>query len=140
MIRIMLTAIAALTLVPFAQAQTPLITGEWEGRYICGQGVTALHLTIRKGAANAITATFSFGPVPENPEVPEGRYQMRGTYDPASRRMKLDGVKWIDEPAGYVMVGLDGHMTSSGQKISGHVPDLFNCTDFEVWRPVELIG
>jgi hypothetical protein len=38
------------------------------------------------------------------------------------------------------MVGLDGHMTPSGQKISGHVPDLFMCTDFEVWRPAELVG
>lgn len=140
MIRSTLLTLAVLTMAPFAHAQTSPITGEWTGKYFCSQGVTALHLTIQKGEGQKIAATFSFGPLPENPDVSQGSYQMRGTYDPASRRIKLDGAKWIKEPLGYVMVGLDGQMASSGQKISGHVPDLFSCTDFEVWRPAELIG
>jgi hypothetical protein len=36
------------------------------------QGITALHLNIAGGAGNAITATFNFGPLAENPEAPEG--------------------------------------------------------------------
>lgn len=138
MIRSALIAFAATALAPFAHAQE--IAGEWTGRYICNQGVTALHLTIRKSAANAITATFNFGPLPENPGVPEGSYQMRGTYDPASRHMKLKGEKWIDAPFGYEMVGLDGRMAATGAAIKGYVPGVFGCTDFEVRRPVELIG
>ena len=116
------------------------IAGDWTGKYICTQGITALRLSIAQGAGETITATFSFGPLPENPEVPKGAYRMTGTYDPASRHMTLSGVKWIHAPPDYVMVGLDGRMAASGEKISGYVPDLFGCTDFEVRRPVELIG
>jgi hypothetical protein len=116
------------------------ILGEWIGKYICTQGITALRLNIAEGAGDTVTATFNFGPLPENPEVPKGAYRMAGTYDPASRHIKLSGVKWIDAPFGYVMVGLDGRMTSSGETISGYVPDLLGCTDFEVSRPVQLIG
>ncbi len=140
-IRTTFTAIAIMALAPFAQAQTPPITGEWTGKYICAQGITALRLTIEKAsAAGVVTATFNFGPLSENPEVPKGAYRMRGTYDAASRRLQLSADNWIDQPFGYAMVGLVGHMASSGEKIAGQVPDLFSCTDFEVWRPTQLVG
>lgn len=141
MIRTTFTAIAIMALAPFAHALTPLITGEWTGKYICAQGITALRLTIEKAStAGAVIATFSFGPLPENPEVPKGTYRMHGTYDAASRRLQLSADKWIDQPFGYAMVGLDGHMALSGQKIAGRVPDLFSCSEFEVWRPTQLVG
>ena len=114
--------------------------GVWVGKYICGQGVTRLDLDIKPGAGDAITATFSFGPLPENPEVPKGAYRMEGKYDPATRRVQLEGVKWIDYPQNYIMVGLDGHMTADGGRITGIVPTMASCTDFEVKRPVELIS
>ena len=127
------------TLAPLSYAQH--ITGEWVGRYICNQGVTALHLTIQKtGAGKGVTATFNFGPPPENPDVPKGAYAMRGTYDPASRRIKLEGDRWINQPFGYLMVGLDGKVAQTGEKITGYIPDLLGCTDFEVRRTAELIG
>lgn len=123
-----------------AQPNPPTITGDWTGKYICTQGITALRLQIAQGAGETITATFSFGPLPENPEVPRGAYRMAGTYDPGSRQMKLSGVKWVEAPFGYVMVGLAGHMTAAGDTISGFVPDLPGCTGFEIHRPIELIG
>lgn len=127
------------TLAPLSYAQH--ITGEWVGRYICNQGVTALHLTIQKtGAGKGVIATFNFGPPPENPDVPKGAYAMRGTYDPASRRIKLEGERWINQPFGYLMVGLDGKVAQTGEKITGYIPDLLGCTDFEVRRTAELIG
>lgn len=141
-----LSAVAALTgamALSDASAQLkkpPPIAGEWVGRYNCTQGITALNLTVERGKGQAITATFDFGPVPENPEVPTGSYHMTGTYDDAKRHMKLTGARWIDAPLGYAMVGLDGHMTPSGQTISGYVPDLFGCSNFEIHRPVQLIG
>ena len=139
MIRLGLIAFVSAVLAPVASAQD--VTGEWTGRYICGQGVTALNLTIAKAASpNALTATFRFGPLPENPEVPKGAYQMRGTYDAGSRHVRLDGVKWIEAPLGYVMVGLDGHVSESGSRITGAVPDMFPCSAFEVWRPDPLVG
>jgi hypothetical protein len=139
MIRLGLIVLASAIFAPIAAAQD--VTGEWAGRYICGQGVTALNLTIAKaGSPGALTATFRFGPLPENPDVPKGAYQMRGAYDAGSRHVRLDGVKWVEAPAGYVMVGLDGHVSESGSRITGSVPDMFPCSVFEVWRPDPLVG
>lgn len=93
-----ITVAALCTVAPLGYAQD--VTGEWAGRYICNQGVTELHLTIQKtGAGKGITATFNFGPPPENPDVPKGAYAMRGTYDPATRRLKLEGERWLKQPS-----------------------------------------
>lgn len=122
------------------------VDGQWVGKYICGQGITRLDLDIRqdpirkKAGSTAITATFRFGPLPENPEVPKGSYRMEGTYDPKTRHVKLEGVKWIEYPQNYVMVGLDGRMDEDGGRIAGLVPTMGNCSDFEVKRPTELIS
>lgn len=137
--RVTLVTFLIASLAPLAHAQD--VTGDWAGKYICAQGVTALTLTISKAnTPGDVTAVFRFGPLPENLDVPKGEYQMRGRYDPVARRITLSGDHWISQPNGYVMVGLDGVMSSTGQKIAGHVPDLFTCTDFEVWRPVQLVG
>jgi hypothetical protein len=116
------------------------VTGQWTGKYICGQGITRLDLEIEQGQGNKVTATFRFGPLPENPEVPHGAYTMTGTYDPILRHVELEGVKWIEYPQNYIMVGLDGRMDSDGGRIKGTVPTLGNCTVFEVKRPTELIS
>jgi hypothetical protein len=124
-----------------ARSQTPgSIAGEWTGKYICAQGVTALRLTIAEKQGEAITATFNFGPLPENPGVPKGAYRMEGVYEPASRHLKLDGARWIEAPTGYVMVGLDGRLARDGKTIAGAVPDIPGCTIFEVSRGAPLIG
>lgn len=137
--RVGFIAFLVASLAPFAHAQD--VTGDWAGKYVCAQGVTTLTLTISKAKATGdVTAVFRFGPLPENPDVPNGEYRMQGKYDPVARRITLSGDHWINQPNGYVMVGLDGVMSSTGQKIAGHVPDLFSCTDFEVWRPTPLVG
>lgn len=123
------------------QQKKPLtVAGEWTGRYICGQGITRLDLSIEQGKANQITATFRFGPLPENPDVPTGSYRMEGTYDPILRHVQLEGVKWIQYPQNYIMVGLDGRMEPDGGRIRGIVPRMFNCSEFDVKRPTELIS
>lgn len=130
---------SAIAAAPIAHAQD--VTGEWTGRYICGQGVTALHLSIGKpSTGNRLVATFSFGPLPENPGVPKGAYTMRGTYDAGARRLRLQGQAWISAPSGYVMVPLEGSLSASGDAIAGHIPGAFPCTVFEVRRPIPLIG
>lgn len=116
-----------------------VITGEWRGSYICAQGETALKLTVTPAKAGAIEARFAFGPLPKNPEVPKGAYAMQGTFDPASRRMVLNGVKWIDAPFMYVMVDLDGRMNVDGNLITGKVPGP-GCTIFELRRDAQLVG
>jgi hypothetical protein len=116
------------------------VAGQWTGKYICGQGITRLDLAIEQGKGNTLTATFRFGPLPENPHVPTGAYTMTGTYDPILRHVELEGVKWIEYPQNYIMVGLDGRMDPDGGRIKGIVPTLANCGEFEVKRPAELIS
>ena len=125
---------------PYVAVDPKLYEGDWTGKYICGQGVTRLDLHIEEGAGNKLTATFRFGPLPENPQIPKGAYKMTGTYDPMLRRVELEGVKWIEYPQNYIMVGLDGRMDADGGRIKGIVPTMSNCSVFEVKRPVELIS
>lgn len=139
--RVITTAAVAalLAFAPAASAQD--VTGDWTGRYICNQGVTALHLIIQNAdKPGAIVATFSFGPPPENPGVPKGTYVMRGKYDRTAYRVTLEGQRWIKQPDGYVMVGLDGRMSADGDRIVGRVPDMDGCTNFELRRTSPLIG
>jgi len=131
--------VALFASAPIAYAQD--IAGDWTGRYICNQGITALHLIIQKAAKpGAITATFNFGPAPENPGVPKGSYVMRGSYDQKARRIVLKGDRWVSRPPGYEMVALDGRVVMEGDKIAGQIPDMFGCTEFEVRRTAPLIG
>ena len=118
------------------------MSGDWKGEALCYPFIKLdMRLTLQYFPGGETLGTNEVRLLAEDGKAfTTGEYSLRGTYDPASRRIKLDGVKWLDEPSGYAMVGLDGHMASSGQKISGHVPDLFSCTDFEVWRPTQLIG
>jgi hypothetical protein len=128
------------------QSKKPFaVAGDWTGKYICGQGITRLDLHIeqgpyKKGGGTSLTATFRFGPLPENPDVPKGAYTMTGTWDPMLRHVQLEGVKWIEYPQNYIMVGLDGRMDPDGRRIKGFVPTLQNCSEFEVKRPSELIS
>ena len=122
-----------------AKADAAAITGEWRGSYICAQGETALKLTVTPAKATAIEARFDFGPLPRNPEVPKGAFAMQGAFDPASRRMTLKGVEWIDAPFLYVMVDLDGRINAAGNLITGKVPGP-GCTVFELRRDAQLIG
>ena len=123
-----------------AQTSSASIAGEWTGKYICGQGITALRLNVSEAGNGAISATFNFGPLPENPDVPRGAYTMEGAFDPQTRKVTLRGIKWIKAPNGYVMVDLDGRMDADGARIAGAVPEWPGCTEFEIRRASPLIS
>lgn len=126
---------AALASSAFADPQeAPSISGVWTGAYTCGQGVTALRLSISAPDEGQIAATFDFGPLEVNVGVPKGLYYMEGTFDSKTRHVTLEGVRWILAPAHYGMVGLDGQLDETGQKISGSVTRFPNCNGFELER------
>jgi hypothetical protein len=140
-----LAAFAALgcgLMLSSAHSQTPAtaIAGQWTGKYTCAQGITALLLDVADTGEGAISANFTFGPLPENPDVPRGAYRMEGSFDSGTRKVKLHGIKWIDAPSGYVMVDLAGRMDADGTRISGLVPDWPGCTVFEISRSPPLIS
>lgn len=133
--RLVFALLAFAVTAPVARAQANWeIAGEWRGGYICNQGLTALRVSIEHDAkGDGVTATFRFGPDASNPGVPEGAYRMRGSFGETDKRLRLHAVSWIRQPAGYVMVDLDGLMRGSGLYISGDVIGP-GCSDFDLLR------
>ncbi len=111
------------------------VTGDWTGKYICGRNGAPSHLIGKPSSGKMITATFSSASS-RKPDVVG--YTMRGTYEAPSRRVRLTGEKWINAPAGYIMVPLEGWPQHVRATISGHI-DSFPCLDFQV-SPQQLIG
>src|SRR5450631_4857157 len=58
-----------------AAAQQRSAGGEWTGKYVCGQGVTGARLILSPDGSRGV---FHFYPLPENPRVPEGCFQVSG--------------------------------------------------------------
>ena len=95
----------------------------WNGRYECAQGITGLSLTLDLQVGGIATAVFDFGPVPENPSIPSGRYLMTGSFlegrDGTSLMLSPD--RWIAQPPGYVMVGLTASIDPSARSMTGRI-------------------
>ena len=95
----------------------------WSGEYTCSQGLTAIVLTIdHDETSHELRAEFAFSRHPQNAgHVPSGRYLVEGRYDPTTDRLSLNPKQWIDQPDGYVMVGLAGTYSAEDLSISGRV-------------------
>lgn len=114
--------------------------GPWHGTYNCGQGPTALLLTITELGGGDITAEFSFSATPENPSVPSGSFSMTGTYDADRRSVELEPGEWIERPAGYQTVGIRGRTNNDLSTLVGKI-EAAGCGSFNLTRdapdPVE---
>jgi hypothetical protein len=110
------------------QLPAAAINGEWEGTYVCSQGVTGLDLLIEAGPGGKLTATFDFYPVLANQSVPSGSFVMKGHYD--AKGVWLDPGKWLVEPAGYVTVAITGHVPA----ISAFHGAVTGCSGFTLTR------
>jgi hypothetical protein len=115
------------------------VIGQWRGTYVCGQGETALTLTVSDAGGGKLKARFDFGPLPENPLVPVGAFLMDGRLDARTGRIALRAGKWIDQPANYFTVDLDGYVEASGDHITGVVPAA-GCSVFDLKRGEALVG
>ena len=128
-LRLPLVASLALLAVASAHAQglpawvrtdARSLTGTWAGTYECAQGPTGVVLTLRGDVEGSLTATFRFSAVPENPDVPTGRYEMAGAQY-ADGRVVLVGTRWTSRPPDYVMVDFDGWTDAGGDALRGTV-------------------
>ncbi len=84
-----------------ASARTPNIGGTWNGIYFCGE---SMPLTLRiQQSQGDLEATFSF----TTSDGTAGSFSMTGEID-GNGYFALDGSEWINQPSGFVMVGLNG--------------------------------
>ncbi|MDQ2813948.1 MAG: hypothetical protein M3Z75_19295, partial [Actinomycetota bacterium] len=83
---------------------SPTVDGKWTGTYDCSQGLTGVQLTITGSTVDNLMATVDFYPVAGNPGAADGSYELVGSYS-AARGLVLNPDYWINEPAGYEMVG-----------------------------------
>jgi hypothetical protein len=109
----------------------PAVVGVWAGTYTCNQGLTGMRMTITDAGGDTVRATVDFYAVASNPGVPDGSYVLTGTYS-QSNGLVLIPDHWINQPDGYVMVGLSGPQPSGGS-MHGTVQDP-GCSTFSVTR------
>jgi hypothetical protein len=107
--------------------------GEWQGVYKCAQGNTALDLEITAETPSRISAIFYFHALAANPHLPQGCFTMRGSFDADMRSIALRPAQWLDHPAFFVSVGLNGKVSASGQRLTGSVTGPA-CTAFSLTR------
>lgn len=105
------------------------VTGLWEGTYSCAQGVTGLTLTLVELDNGSINGVFNFYPVTQNPSASAGTFTVNATLN--DNRLVVRPGNWVQQPSGYVMVGLDG--TVSGNSYVGSV-DGPGCSNFSLKR------
>ena len=101
------------------------------GHYWCAQGRTELTLVIEDIDGNDVSAIFEFdypGGGTTSTSPASGSYRMRGAFDMHTHALRLDPHRWVEQPDGYVMVGLVGTVSKSGS-ISGTVKGP-GCTTF----------
>ena len=109
------------------------VFGTWVGTYSCGQGRTALILSIQPGKAAPLSARFHFGATADNPSVPSGCFSMEGGYHQQSGSFLLMGDAWLHQPPDYVTVDLEGRHLADRDVIRGEVRGP-GCRGFELRR------
>jgi len=100
----------------------------WSGYYECQQGRTSLRLIIQSVSGQNINALFDFNY--SNGQA-TGVFALNGQYNPATRRLLLTPVRWINNPNGYSAVGMDGVISPDGKRYAGKITD-GACKGFEL--------
>ena len=96
-----------------ASATAADFNGTYDGTYVCGSVTTVLRLRLRARADGAITGEVDFGGM-RTPEISYsvGSYALMGSWSGTHFVLKAD--RWIKQPAGYVMVDIEGDLTTLG--------------------------
>lgn len=109
------------------------IDGEWSGRYVCGQGVTAVRIIVKNAGARSM---FHFFSTPDNPGVPEGCLLMSGTYNSSSGTYTARVGDWIIRPRNFSAVGMKGQVDGAGENFNGQITGVRGCGKIVLTREV----
>ena len=91
---------------PPAASKVEPFTGRFVGTYVCGNNTTAMELESRAVPTGIMMATFSFG---GSNGTPCGQYSMTGRW--TDNTFDLVPERWVEQPAGYVMVPIRGSIS-----------------------------
>jgi hypothetical protein len=114
-----------------AASAASAVIGTWTGTYYCNQGLTGMRMTITSAGGDEVRALIDFYAVPSNPGVSSGSAEETGNYT-ATTGLVLIPDYWINQPFGYVMVGLSAP-PPNGNSMHGIVQGE-NCTTFSASR------
>jgi hypothetical protein len=106
----------------------------WTGTYICTQGLTAVTLTLELSASGELEGLYEFGPVPSNPTVPEGSFELTGHLMANGRQSftgELEPGEWIRRPPTYTAIAMT--IEANGRDMVGVIKSP-NCRDFKLTR------
>ena len=112
--------------------ESPFRGGEvWSGSYVCPQGPTHLDLRILDGSTDQrVTAIFDldFGQ-----GKTRGRFLLSGAYDPAQGSIVLTPGIWLEQPPGWMTVGMRGQVSLHKNIFHGRIEGA-PCGAFRVVR------
>jgi hypothetical protein len=117
-----------------AYAQDDRYAGEWTGKYVCAQGVTAIRLVVKPTGAGGARAVAHFFATPENPRVPEGCFALTGLFDQVSGEFALRSNRWIVRPRNYSMPNMSGTVDAAGKAFGGRMSGVKGCSTFSLTR------
>jgi hypothetical protein len=92
---------STVTAAPAASVPISRFAGEWEGVYYTHPHPMGIKLTLSQVGANGVEGEVHHYPLRESRSVmrpTEGRFSVRGTYDPVLRTYSLTPGAWIQRP------------------------------------------
>jgi hypothetical protein len=120
-----------------ADAQERSVGGEWTGKYVCGQGVTGARLIVSDDGSRGV---FHFYPLPENPTVPEGCFQVAGVFNPTTGALAiLPTGTWYLKPRNYLPAAFSGTVDGRGEGFSGKIVGLTGCASIFMSRAAPTV-
>jgi hypothetical protein len=115
-----------------AAAQERSAGGEWTGKYVCGQGITGARLILSGDGSRGV---FHFYPLPENPRVPEGCFQVIGVFNSETGALAiLPTGTWYLKPRNYLPAAFSGTVDQRGENFSGKITSLAGCASIFMSR------
>lgn len=107
------------------------LQGDWTGRYVCGQGQTAVRLQLQATGGNALTGRFDFGNIAGRTNAANGSFTVNGSTQLG--RLDLAPGRWLVQPRGYQMISVQANYFANPERLVGTVTSP-GCSTFEVVR------
>ena len=117
--------------LPASAQTTRSAGGDWTGKYVCGQGVTGARLILSEDGSRGV---FHFYPLPDNPRVPEGCFQVTAVYNETTGALAVIPGQWYMRPRRFSTAAFNGLVDQRGQNFTGRITGLDGCASIFLSR------